>query len=601
MGKLNSTMTNNAARGSRKPSQVIHRESRGTKIIERSHVRLFCITVFFSLTFVSLASALVDVTIIHRRTGDTAANTPTPTATDGEDKSFEQATAPLTLARGDIVDRNGLLIATTLQTQSLYANPQDISDPDVTAKRIVKIFPDLNEQEIAHHLKQENEFVWIKRNLTPHEQRAANNLGIPGLYFQPEYKRVYPYRNLLSHVVGYVGMDNVGLAGIEKYFDKPLRQNRDSTQPLKLSIDVRVQNIVHEELHDGIQKFGAIGATGIVLDLHSGEILAMDNLPDFDPNVSHNPKDPALFNRATLGSYEMGSTFKTFSTAMALDYGVVHMNNGYDASHPIQFAGYVIRDDHPKNRWLSIPEIYTYSSNIGTAKMIMDVGRERQQEFLHKAGLMSPVKIELPAPEIGGSHYPEQWSELNSMTISYGHGMSVTPLHLLRAYATMVNGGTFENLTLVKGGNDEKPKGERVISDKTSSLMRRLMRLVVEYGTGKQADVPGYRVGGKTGTAEKVKETGGYSRHANLTVFISTFPVDAPKYAVLVIFDEPKGGKETHGFVTAGWNSAPIAGDIIGRIGPMYNVKPVFEMKEDSANKYWVDNANQRLIHAASY
>lgn len=595
-------MTNKSgARKARGHGHVIHRESRGTKVIERSRVRLLCITIFFGMSFTSLAYALVDVSVIHRHTGDIAAGDPNANTPDGEDKSFEAAQAPLALARGDIVDRNGLLIATTLQTQSLYANPQDINDPDVSAKRIARIFPDLNEKEIAHRLKQNNEFVWIKRNLTPIEQSEANNLGIPGLYFQPEYKRVYPYRNLLSHVVGYVGLDNIGLSGIEKYFDKDLRKNRETTEPLKLSIDVRVQNIVHEEIQEGMEKFGALGATGMVLDLHSGELLAMANLPDFDPNKTHNPKDPALFDSASLGSYEMGSTFKTFSTAMALDYGVVNMNDGYDASHPIQFAGYTIRDDHPKNRWLSIPEIYTYSSNIGTVKMIMDVGKERQQDFLRKVGLMSPVKIELPAPEVGGSHSPAQWSELNSMTISYGHGMSVTPLHLLRAYASIVNGGTFENLTLVKGGNEDRPKGERVISDKTSTEMRRLMRMVVEYGTGKQADVPGYRVGGKTGTAEKVKDTGGYSRHANLTVFISTFPVDSPKYAVLVIFDTPKGTKETHNLVTAGWNAAPTAGNIIGRIGPMFGIRPVIEMTEDSVNKDWVSTANQRLMHAASY
>jgi cell division protein FtsI (penicillin-binding protein 3) len=588
---------NNAVRSAaQRKNQVIHRESSGKRLIDQSRIRLFFITAFFVLSFGAISFQLIEITVFHRNV-ETAAK-PAAAAQGEENYAGDKLSSP-TFDRNDIVDRNGLVLATTLATQSLFANPHNISNPEDTALRIVKTFPDLNEKDILKKLKHDASFVWIKRNLTPKEQGAANNLGIPGLYFQPEQKRVYPYRHLLSHVVGFVGIDDAGLSGAEKYFDRQLRDVRDHRDPLRLSIDLRLQNIVAEEVKQGMDRFSAIGATGIVLDLHSGEILAMTSLPDFDPNHLKNTPDEALFNRASLGSYEMGSTFKTFTTAMALDYGIVNLNDGYDASHPIEYANYTIHDEHPKNRWLSIPEIYTYSSNIGTVRMIMDVGRERQQTFLRKLGLMDPIKIELP--EVGLPHYPSDWTQLNSMTISYGHGMSVTPLHLVRAFASIVNGGTLEPITLLKGGNDDKLQQPRIISEKTSRQMRRLMRMVVEYGTAKQADVPGYRVGGKTGTAEKISARGGYSKKANLALFISTFPVDDPKYVVLVMVDEPKGNKSTNGFTTAGWIAAPIVCNIISRMAPMFGIRPVFDVPEDSVNKYWVNKANQRFLHAVSY
>lgn len=596
---MRTTTTNNSANQAQQKSRVIKRESSGKKLIEQSRVRLFCITAFFSLSFLAISYKLVEITVINKNDETVKTSNAAAIATNN-DKPTDDNSIPAAISRNDIVDRNGMVIATTLSTQSLFANPQNIADPEQAARKIVHIFRDMNEKDVARKLKGDNSFVWIKRNLTPKEQSLINNLGIPGLYFQPEQRRIYPYRNLLSHIVGFVGLDNSGLAGIEKYFDKQLRDLKEHKDPLKLSIDVRLQNIVYEEIKLGMEKFNAIGATGIILDLHSGEILAMANLPDFDPNHPGGSPSTSLFNRATLGTYEMGSTFKTFTTAMTIDYGVANLNDGYDASHPIKFANCTIRDEHAKNRWLSIPEIYTYSSNIGTVRMIMEVGRQRQQDFLRKIGLMDPaVSIELP--ELGTSRYPKDWSELSSMTISYGHGMSVTPLHLLRAFASIINGGTMEQLSLIKDGNTGKPEPAHVISENTSRQMRRLMRMVVEYGTGKQADVPGYRIGGKTGTAEKINSNGGYSRKANLALFISTFPVDDPKYVVLVMIDEPKGNKSTHGFATAGWIAAPIVHDIVSRMAPMLGIHPVFDVPEDAVNQYWVNNANQRFIHAISY
>jgi cell division protein FtsI (penicillin-binding protein 3) len=571
-----------------KRSSIIRRESSGKKLIEQSRARLLCITAVFFLFYGAIGFRLVEIMLIHH--AEEAPLASIPAARTDEQK----------LTRGDIVDRNGILLATTLATESLFANPGDIADPQDTAHKLALIFPETDEKDLAKKLSRDNSFVWIKRNLTPAEQHAANNLGIPGLYFKPEQKRVYPFGNLLSHVLGFVGVDHKGLAGIERYFDEPLRDTEDNKDPLRLSLDLRVQNIVHEELKAGMEEYGAIGATGIVLDVHSGEVLALSNLPDFNPHQAGEAPDNARFDRATLGTYEMGSTFKTFTIAMALDDGIATLNDSFDATHPIQYAHYTIHDAEPFNRWLTVPEIYAYSSNIGTVRMAMDIGTQRQQNFLKKAGLMDPLKIELP--ELGTPHYPDlsDWHEINTMTIAYGHGMSVTPMQLARSITSIINGGTLEPITLVKGGNAGKAPGPRVVSQKTSRQMCRLMRMVVEYGTGKKANVDGYRVGGKTGTAEK-SMGGGYSHNAKLALFVSTFPVDDPKYVILVMVDEPKGNKSTSGFATGGWIAAPIVGNIISRMAPMMGIRPVFDIPEEAVNKYWVNNANQKFLHAVSY
>jgi cell division protein FtsI (penicillin-binding protein 3) len=574
--------------------RIIQRDSSSKKILDQGRVRLVCITAIFALSFGAIACRLVEIAFHPVASKDQKSSD--PVRADG---AQDDISTPLTLARENIVDRQGEVLATTLSTQSLFANPRDLLNPENVAQKIAKALPDLKASELAKKLKRDVTFVWIKRNLTPKEQRMVNNLGIPGLYFQPEQKRVYPQQKLLSHVLGYVGLDNNGLAGIERFFDKQLRDTGNNRKPLELSIDLRVQNIVNEALKKGMESSHAIGATGMVLDVHTGEILALSNLPDFDPHQSGGANTTAHFNRASLGTYEMGSTFKTFTTAMALEYGVANINTKFDATRPIHYSRFTINDTHPENRWLTVPEIYTYSSNIGTVRMAMAVGAKRQQAFLKKMGFMEPLTTELP--EIGVPQYPspENWKDISMMTISYGQGISVTPLHLARAFAAVVNGGKLIPLTLKKGGNDGK-EGERVLSEKTSRYMRRLMRMVVEHGTAKKADVAGYRVGGKTGTAEKAAG-GGYNEKAKLALFISTFPVDAPKYVVFVIIDEPKPTKATYGFATGGWNAAPVVHDIISRIGPMLGVPPIYDaVPEDAENKYWVDNANQKFLHAAA-
>ena len=351
----------------------------------------------------------------------------------------------LTTGRADILDRNGMLLATSLRTPSLYGDPQEILDADLAAQRLVTVLTDLNPAEVAAQLKTERRFVWLKRTLTPTEQFEVNNLGIPGLHFQDEWRRVYPQGPLTAHAVGYTNVDGMGQAGLEQAFDDVLRSGRD---PLRLSLDLRVQHIVREELARQIISFEGIGGTGVVLDVDSGETIAMVSLPDFDPNGSGDIPDEAEFNRASLGVYEMGSTFKIFNTAMALEEGTTSLTGGYDATNPIKISRFTINDDHPKARWLSTPEIFMYSSNIGSVKMAMDAGTEAQKAFMGRIGFLGKLPLELP--ERGRPLWPSTWREINTMTIAFGHGISVSPMHLASGVATVVNGGIKQPITLLR-------------------------------------------------------------------------------------------------------------------------------------------------------
>ncbi|MBN8531224.1 MAG: penicillin-binding protein 2 [Alphaproteobacteria bacterium] len=481
-----------------------------------------------------------------------------------------KAAAGVLPVRADIVDRNGEVLATDLSTASLYVKPKEIRDQREDAANLARVLPGLGVKELTKKLSEKRGFVWIKRNLTPKEQYEVNALGIPGLYFQVEQRRVYPYKELFSHVVGYVGVDNKGLSGAEKSLEPMLEKQ---ASPLALSLDMRVQHVLRDEISRAMKEFNAIGGSGLVMDATNGEIVGMVSLPDFDP---HFPTADAKtrFNRNSLGVYEMGSTFKAFTTAMALDSGKANIFSGYDATRPLEYANFKIHDSHPENRWLTVAEIFKHSSNIGTARMALQQGTEKQKEFLRKLGLMEPVDIELP--EKASPLYPAEWKELSTITISFGHGMSVSPLHVVRGVSAMVNGGVLLPLTLVKGANGEVGKGDRVISEKTSDMMRRLFRLVVEDGTGSKAKAVGYVVGGKTGTAEKVG-AGGYNRKALMSSFVCAFPMHAPRYVMLVMLDEPKGNASTYGYATGGWTAAPTASRVIGRIAPMLGVKPVDE------------------------
>ena len=547
------------------PSAKIKLDGATKEMIENGRTRLVIAAALFGLCFFVLSLRLVDLTFIR--------NNVEPPVSRSASLVAKIDQMPI-MERADIVDREGALLAASLKTASLYADPRKILDARDAAAKIVKVLPELNYADLSQRLGSDRSFLWLKRNLTPKQQYAVNALGLPGLYFHTEQRRVYPQGALAVHAVGYTDVDSKGIAGVEQYFDQRLRDPAHTTTPLVLSLDVRVQHALKDELRKAMVSFDAIGAAGIVMDAHTGEIIALVSLPDYEPGFVGSASADARFNRITLGVYEMGSTFKTFAAAMALDTGNVSFRSGYDATNPIKIGGFTISDDHAKKRWLSIPEIYMYSSNIGAAKMAVDVGPTAQRNFMQKMGFLRKPAIELP--ELGAPLYPKHWNTIETMTIAFGHGISISPLHLATGIAAVINGGLLVQPTLVKREPGEPVPSERVISQKTSQQIRQLMRLVVEEGTGKQAEAPGYLVGGKTGTAEKVG-VGGYKKKALLSSFVSAFPINDPRYVVITMIDEPKGTKETYGYATAGWTAAPVAGRVITRIAPVLGVAPVKE------------------------
>ncbi len=486
-----------------------------------------------------------------------------------------QVQSPRIVDRADIVDRQGVLLATNLVSPSLYADARVVLEPEAAADQLSRILPELSRAEIVGKLGSGRAFVWLKRNLTPRQHYAINSLGIPGLAFQEEQRRVYPLGNLAAHALGFVDVDNNGIAGVEKFFDEALMGRARAGEPLALSLDVRVQHALYDELTAAMARFHARGAGGIVLDVRTGETLGLVSLPDFDPNHAGAASQLARFNRISLGVYELGSIFKIFNTAMALESGKVGLKDGYDATKPLRAARFTIHDSHPKKRWLSVPEIFVFSSNIGSAKMALDLGGERQQAFLRRLGMLHRAAIELP--EVGSPLSPSPWREINTMTVAFGHGIAVSPLQVASAAAAIVNGGILRPPTLLRR-EGPPPAGVRVVSKRTSDTMRRLLRAVVVEGTAKKAGVPGYLVGGKTGTAEKAISRG-YDRRALIASFVGVFPMIQPRYLVFVMLDEPRPTKATFGFATAGWNAAPTTGRVIARIAPLLGVGAIDESR----------------------
>jgi cell division protein FtsI (penicillin-binding protein 3) len=535
--------------------QAIRFDGATKQALETGRTRLLVASLLFAAAFFIVAGRLVSVALLS----------------SGGEPSIAEAPRAVHLEteRADIVDRNGIVLATNLVTASLYANPREVPNPRAAAAALSKVLPELKQGELEAKLAADKSFVWLKRNLTPKQQYAVNRLGIPGLSFQREERRVYPHGGLAAHILGFTDIDNHGIAGVERQFESRLAEEH---APLALSVDIRLQHILREELSRSVHDFNAIGGAGVILDARTGEVLAMVSLPDFDPNEPGRASADTRFNRATLGVYEMGSVFKVFTTAMALDAGVTSLKGGYDASHPIKVSRYTITDYHAKNRWLSVPEIFMYSSNIGSAKMALDVGPEGQRAFLKRLGMLSPVALELP--ELGEPQAPAQWKELAAMTIAFGHGLSVTPMHVAGGVASVVNGGLKVDPTIVK--REEPLAGERILKADTSDALRRLMRLVVERGTGKSADAPGYQVGGKTGTAEKAAAKG-YRRNALISSFVGAFPMDDPRYVIFLAVDEPKPNKDSHGYATGGWVAAPAVKRLVERMAPLVGIAPVKE------------------------
>jgi cell division protein FtsI (penicillin-binding protein 3) len=529
--------------------------------METARSRVLVAAALFSAGFLVLALRLVDLGLFER-VAETAPR-------------YQPETA-VVAGRADIVDRNGVLLATSLRTASLYADPKLVLDAEDATNKLMVALPDLNRAEVLSRLKSHGRFEWIKRDLTPEEEWRVNSLGIPGLAFEEEDRRVYPQGALASHILGFVDVDGNGLAGVERFFDNRLGGSGMAGQPLTLSVDMRVQHVLREEMAAAVDKFSALGAAGVVLDAESGEIIALSSLPDFDPNnPGSEPKD-ALFNRVVQGVYELGSGFKAFTVAMALEAGTARLDSVYDATKPIRVARFLIRDHHPKARPLTVPEVFVYSSNIGAAKMALDVGGEKQRKFLSRLGMMREPTLELM--EAAAPIVPQPWREVTTMTVSYGHGLAVTPLHLATGVAAMVNGGRLIDATLLRQDQSKSPDagGDRIISPETSRAMRQLLRLVVTDGTGSKAEAAGYRVGGKTGSAEK-SAAGGYRRRALISSFVGAFPMDDPRYVVFVLLDEPSGIKETFNYATGGWTAAPVVGHVVRRIGPMLGVAPRME------------------------
>ena len=497
------------------------------------------------------------------------------------DGGYTGSIAQTVAARPDLTDRNGEILATDIKTASLYAEPKRIIDADETLEMLTSVIPDLDQEQTYRKLKSGLGFIWLKRQMTPKQQSQVMKLGLPGIGFRSEKQRFYPGGSTASHIVGLVDVDNKGIAGMERYVDThglaDLREAGFTTEkdlePVKLSIDLRVQHVLRDEIAKAMDRYQAIAAGAVVLDVHTGEVLGMASLPDYDPNNPVNALEKDRLNRMSAGTFEMGSTFKTFTTAMALDSGKVTLHSKFDASRPIRIGGFTINDFHGKRRVLSVPEIFIFSSNIGTAKEADIVGTENHRAFLHKIGLLDKMVTEIP--EVAKPSEPKEWKKLNSITISFGHGVSTTPLQTAMSAAALMNGGKLIQPTFLPRTREEADAvAVPVVKEQTSEAMRYLFRMNVEKGSGRQAAVPGYDVGGKTGTAEKVVR-GRYSSDKRFNAFLSAFPIRDPKYVVLVILDEPKAEKGKGG-ATAGANAAPTVSAIIRRSAVFLGVKPDF-------------------------
>lgn len=486
-----------------------------------------------------------------------------------------QAVAATIAGRGDIVDRNGAPLARTIDAWTIAVHPKKlIGDPSDIASKLAALMPEGGDQ--AHYyavLTSNRNFAYLQRRASPALVEQVNAIGEPGIVFDRETQRLYPQSTMASHALGFLSTDGHGMSGMERVLDERLTNPALNRTPVALSLDTRVQAAMDSELSRAMTTFGARAAAGVVLDVHTGEVIAMTSLPFFNPNRVGMAGTEELRNSVTQSVYELGSTFKPIAMATAIDTGVVtSMARRFDATHPLQVGRYTIHDERgdPK-RWLNIPETLIYSSNVATSRVADEVGAARMQTMFKKLGFDTRPDIELR--EKARPLWPKYWARTTVMTTAFGHGIAVTPLHLASAYAALVNGGTWRPATLLKVAPGHEAKGRRVISEATSARMRQLLRLIVLRGTGRKGEAPGYRVGGKTGTAEAAV-AGGYDRSRNVATFAAAFPMDAPRYVVLAMLNSPNGTKETGGWKTAAWNAAPVVGRTISRVGSMLGVIP---------------------------
>ena len=490
--------------------------------------------------------------------------------------SMEEALLP---RRGEIVDRTAEPLARAFTAYSLWFNPEAMGDgpplvgsPARVAAALVRIFPDMDAAELTERLSS-GKPGYLRRRILPEDANRIHALGEPALEFPREYERFYPQGSMAAHVLGFVGADGHGRVGMEEVFDDRLNDPASRGAPTVLSIDSRVQGALEDELMRGIRDTNAKGAAGVILDVDTGEVLALASLPSFNPNLIDNASTPNIFNRVTNQVYELGSTFKPITVAAAIDAGTVtDLGRRYPSGRPLAIGGFQIRDGHSMGASLNVPETLIHSSNVVTAQIADELGGVRMKQTMESLGFNERPYIELPAR--GFPLWPRgEWARITTMTVSYGHGIAVTPLHLAQAYAALVNGGIWRPATLVKLEPGQAPAGRRVFKASTSARMRQMLRMIVEFGTGRRANAPGFRVGGKTGSAEK-PGVGGYRRSSVVSTFAAAFPMDRPRFVIIAMLDEPQGTAASSGQRTAGFTSAPIVGRVVPRIGPLLGVMP---------------------------
>lgn len=530
--------------------------------------RILLVTMAFALVYAVIAGRLMMLAV----------------SPDAQQAKRAATTEALATARPDILDRNGEILATDIKSASLYAEPKKLIDVDEAVEALTAVLPDLDAGELRERLASRKGFAWLKREITPRQQASIHKLGLPGIGFLAENRRVYPNGPVVSHVIGHTNVDNQGIAGMEKWLDSRgladlhragFAVNR-MQEPVELALDLRVQHVLRDELMAAKEKFKAEAAAGVITDVRTGEILAMVSVPDYDPNDPKQAMDDKRINRLTTGVYEMGSTFKALTLSMMLDSGKGGLNSQWDARAPLHYGRFKISDYHAQRRMMNSTDVFVHSSNIGTARMALAQGVEAHKAFLKKLGQLDRLRTELP--ESAEPLVPKRWVELNTVTISFGHGIAVAPLQAVMAVSAMMNGGYLVPPTFLKRTEAEaKSIATKVLRSETSDRMRFLMRVNAEKGTAGKANIPGFYVGGKTGTSEKVVG-GRYSKTKLLTSFMAEWPSDKPKYLLLVMLDEPKPLPETHGFATSGWNAAPTAGKIITRAAPLLGTEPRFDL-----------------------
>ncbi len=510
--------------------------------------------------------------------------------TEAEEPRATATGNPIIGQRADITDRNGRILATNFETHALYAQPREMIDPVHSAAELVRIFPELDEARLVRDFTGDRRFLWIRRQISPEQMQAVHDIGDPGLLFGPREMRLYPNGPIAAHILGGAGYGRegvdsaevIGTAGVERYFDARLRDPANEGVPLALSIDLTLQSTMEEVLQGGMTLLNARGAAAVLMDLHTGEIMAMASLPDFDPNnrpqvlTSGDQSDSPLFNRALQGVYELGSVFKIFTVAQSIELGLINAATMIDTRGPLVWGRFRIRDFHDYGAQLSATDVIVKSSNIGTARIAMEIGADRQRGFLETLGLLEPVPLEMVEASTGAPLLPTNWSEISTMTISYGHGMSASPLHLAQAYASLLNGGTRIVPTLLR--QDGPQNGERVVSEEVSAAARDMLRAVVTRGTASFAEVPGYAVGGKTGTADKPRPQGGYYDDKVIATFAGVFPANDPRYVIVVTLDEPVETSGSEPRRTAGWTAVPVAAEMIRRTAPLMGLRPQVEV-----------------------